>query len=85
MRTFVSVTLGHLPELVERLARGESRDEVARAVGAALLRSLPCRRVEVLQPTGGEPVVLFSSMSVVATSLEPQSGWGSGSRPSIGE
>ena len=53
-------SLGHLPELVERLARGESRDEVARAVGVALLRSLPCRRVEVLLQTDGEPGVLFS-------------------------
>jgi DNA-binding NtrC family response regulator len=53
-------SLGHLPELMERLARGESRDEVARAVGAALLRSLPCRRVEVLLPTEGDPGVLFS-------------------------
>ncbi len=53
-------SLGHLPELVERLARGESRDEIARAVGAALLRSLPCRRVEILLPTDGEPGVLFS-------------------------
>ena len=31
----------------------EGRDEVARAVGAALLRSLPCRRVEMLEPTAG--------------------------------
>ena len=52
-------SLGHLPELVERLARGESRDEVARAVGAALLRSLPCRRVEILQPSDQGPGVLF--------------------------
>ena len=53
-------SLGHLPELVERLARGESRDEVARAVGAALLRSLPCRRVEVLEPTASGAGVLFT-------------------------
>ncbi|MEX1310386.1 MAG: sigma 54-interacting transcriptional regulator [Candidatus Sulfomarinibacteraceae bacterium] len=53
-------SLGHLPELVERLARGEGRDEVARAVGAALLRSLPCRRVEVLEPTAGDAGVLFT-------------------------
>jgi len=53
-------SLGYLPDLVERLARGDGRDEVARAVGAALLRSLPCRRVEVLQPTEGEAGVLFS-------------------------
>jgi len=53
-------SLGHLPELVERLARGESRDEIARAVGAALLRSLPCRRVEILVPSDGESGVLFS-------------------------
>jgi DNA-binding NtrC family response regulator len=52
-------SLGHLPELVERLARGEPRDEVARAVGAALLHSLPCRRVEILQPTGGDHGFLF--------------------------
>ncbi len=53
-------SLGHLPDLVERIARGEPRDEVARAVGAALLRTLPCRRVEILQPTGGESGVLFA-------------------------
>ena len=53
-------SLGHLPELVERLARGESRDEVARAVGAALLRSLPCRRVEILLPAEDGHGVLFS-------------------------
>ncbi|MEE4271611.1 MAG: sigma 54-interacting transcriptional regulator [Thermoanaerobaculales bacterium] len=53
-------SLGYLPELVERLARGDGRDEVARAVGAALLRSLPCRRVEVLQPTAGKAGVLFT-------------------------
>jgi len=52
-------SLGHLPELVERLASGEPRDEVARAVGAALLRSLPCRRVEILQPTETDHGVLF--------------------------
>ena len=32
-----SFSLEYLPELVERIARGEQRDEVARAVGAALL------------------------------------------------
>jgi DNA-binding NtrC family response regulator len=53
-------SLGHLPELIERIARGEPRDEVARAVGAALLRTLPCRRVEILQPTAGGPGVLFA-------------------------
>jgi len=54
-------SLGHLPDLVERIARGEPRDEVARAVGAALLRTLPCRRVEILQPTAGESGVLFAA------------------------
>jgi len=53
-------SLGHLPDLVERVARGESREEVARAVGAALLHSLPCRRVEVLQRADDRHGVLFS-------------------------
>jgi len=53
-------SLGYLPDLVERIARGEPRDEVARAVGVALLRSLPCRRVEILQPTAGDVGVLFA-------------------------
>jgi len=52
-------SLGHLPDLVERLVRGESREEMARAVGAALLQSLPCRRVEVVSTGGEREGVLF--------------------------
>ena len=53
-------SLGHLPDLVERLARGEPRDDLARAVGAALLQSLPCRRVELVEVGAGADGVVFA-------------------------
>jgi DNA-binding NtrC family response regulator len=53
-------SLGHLPDLVERLVRGEPRDDVARAVGAALLQTLPCRRVELVEVGAGTEGVVFS-------------------------
>jgi len=52
-------SLGHLPDLVERLARGESREELSRAVGAALLQSLPCRRVEIVRAGASGRGVVF--------------------------
>ncbi len=48
-----SFALTRLPELAEAVARGDSHTEVAQAVGAALLQSLPCRRVEITSVDGG--------------------------------
>ena len=42
--------LRQLPELVNQVARGESNTQLAQAVGAALLGSLPCSKVEVAGP-----------------------------------
>ncbi len=53
-------SLVHLPDLMERLVRGEPRDEVARAVGAAMLQSLPCRRVEISVTSTDNEGILFS-------------------------
>jgi pSer/pThr/pTyr-binding forkhead associated (FHA) protein len=52
--------LAQLPELLERLARGDERRELAAAVGAALLASLPSRRVEVVVDPGPREGVLFT-------------------------
>ncbi len=42
--------LRQLPELVNQVARGESHTQLAQAVGAALLGSLPCSKIEVAGP-----------------------------------
>jgi len=55
-----SFSLRELPALAERIARGDPGPEVAQAVAAALLRSLPCGRVEVVRIVKGEESVLFS-------------------------
>jgi DNA-binding NtrC family response regulator len=56
-----SFALQQLPDIAEMVARGDTRSDVAQAVGVALLRSLPCHGVEVASPGGsGEDAVLFS-------------------------
>jgi len=53
--------LRQLPDLAESVARGDSRPEVAHAVGAALLHSMPCTSVEVVRGAPGSEGVLFSA------------------------
>lgn len=53
--------LRQLPDLVARVARGDSRTEVAQAVGEAVLRTLPCARVEVVREGQNGTSVLFTA------------------------
>lgn len=55
-------SLRRLPELVEDVARGRSKVEVARSVGAALLQTIPCASVEVVDISSGEPGILFTGV-----------------------
>jgi DNA-binding NtrC family response regulator len=63
--------LEQLPELVETVADGASRTEVAQAVGEALLGSMPCHRVEIVSEEGGEEGVLFSAERAAGDTTAP--------------
>jgi DNA-binding NtrC family response regulator len=51
----------HLPALLARLHAGTGTDEMARAAGDALWRSLPCLAVEVMRSAAGGAGILFSA------------------------
>lgn len=59
-------SLNRLPDLVEDVARGRSSVEVARSVGAALLQTIPCASVEVVDISCGEPGIVFSASREVS-------------------
>jgi DNA-binding NtrC family response regulator len=60
-----------LPGLADAVADGESSTDVARAVGAALLRAMPCSAVEVVAGSPPREGVLFSARCETAGDVVP--------------
>ena len=54
-------TFRRLPELADRLARGDDHVELAHAVGTALFDALPCHVVEVARSRGNDRALLFTA------------------------
>lgn len=65
--------LRQLPELVELVTRSASMSEVARAIGAALIHSMPCASVEVVRGAPGQEGVLFAANREVRGEIVPVS------------
>ncbi len=65
-------TLVHLPELLQKLARGATPEEMAQVVAHAIFESVPCLSIEVLaSETAGEGVVFTAARSSIATTTTP--------------
>ncbi|MEE8523684.1 MAG: sigma 54-interacting transcriptional regulator, partial [Thermoanaerobaculia bacterium] len=56
-----SFALDHLPKLLEKLANGSDRQQMAHLLGSVLFEAMPVTGVEILQTGDGEEGVLYSA------------------------